>query len=67
MERCLKGVGIAGYISKFLNNYTIGNSGIFESQGNIGIGTAAPEANLDILGKGQAECRLLHLGDLFRK
>jgi len=46
----IKGVGTAGYISKFLDTYTIGSSGIFEYLGNIGIGTAAPQAKLDVLG-----------------
>jgi hypothetical protein len=46
----IKGAGTAGYITKFLNNYTIGNSGIFENLGNIGIGTATPQAKLDVLG-----------------
>jgi hypothetical protein len=46
----IKGIGTAGYISKFLDNYTIGNSGIFEYLGNIGIGTAVPHAKLDVLG-----------------
>ena len=51
----IKGVGTTGYISKFLDNYTIGNSGIFDYLGNIGIGTAAPQAKLDVLGNVRIE------------
>jgi hypothetical protein len=51
----IKGAGTAGYITKFLNSYTIGNSGIFENLGNIGIGTAAPQAKLDVLGNVRIE------------
>jgi hypothetical protein len=51
----IKGAGTAGYITKFLNNYTIGNSGIFEYLGNIGIGTANPQAKLDVLGNVRIE------------
>lgn len=51
----IKGAGTAGYISKFLNSYTIGNSGIFENLGNVGIGTAAPLAKLDVLGNVRIE------------
>jgi hypothetical protein len=51
----LKGVGTAGVIAKFLDNYTLGNSGMFEYLGNIGIGTAAPQAKLDVLGNVRIE------------
>jgi hypothetical protein len=51
----IKGAGTAGYISKFLDNSTIVNSGIFEYLGNIGIGTAAPQAKLDVLGNVRIE------------
>ena len=43
-------MGAAGYITKFLDSSTIGNSGIFENLGNVGIGTAYPQAKLDVLG-----------------
>lgn len=51
----IKGIGTAGYITKFLDSYTIGNSGIFEYLGNIGIGTANPQAKLDVLGNVRME------------
>lgn len=45
----IKGFGNPNFISKFLDNVTIGSSGIYEYLGNIGIGTTNPQAKLDVL------------------
>lgn len=51
----IKGFGAAGYITEFLDSYTVGNSPIFDHLGNIGIGTANPQAKLDVLGNVRME------------
>src|SRR5215472_6353923 len=38
----LSGSGTAQHLTKFTGSYTVGNSGIVENGGNIGIGTAVP-------------------------
>jgi len=44
----IAGSGSAGYISKFTNPTTLGNSVIYEIDGKIGIGTTTPSAKLTI-------------------
>jgi hypothetical protein len=51
----IKGEGQPGTIAKFIDPFTISNSVISESLGNIGIGTGAPHAKLDVLGNVRIE------------
>jgi hypothetical protein len=44
----VSGGGTADYIAKFTGPNTIGDSVIYESGGNVGIGTTSPEAKLSI-------------------
>ena len=47
----ITGSGIANYIAKFTGPNTVGNSVIYESTGNVGIGTTAPGAKLEVAGQ----------------
>jgi hypothetical protein len=51
----IRGEGKPGAIAKFVDPFTITNSIISESLGNIGIGTGAPQAKLDVLGNVRIE------------
>jgi hypothetical protein len=44
----INGTGTTGYISKFTNSNNIGNSVIYETSSDIGIGTTTPNAKLEI-------------------
>lgn len=44
----VKGNGTANTISKFLDATTIGDSALFESAGNVGLGTTVPAAKFDL-------------------
>jgi hypothetical protein len=46
------GSGTSGTIPVFTGSSTVGNSVISQSAGNIGIGTTAPQANINIVGTG---------------
>lgn len=44
----IKGNGTANTVSKFVDATTIGDSALFESAGNVGLGTTAPTAKFDL-------------------
>lgn len=46
------GVGISGYLSKWINNSGVSSGIIFDNGTNIGIGTATPSRNLHVIGTG---------------
>jgi hypothetical protein len=46
----LTGSGSANYIAKFIGSSAIGNSVIYESAGNVGIGTTSPSEKLTVYG-----------------
>jgi hypothetical protein len=45
------GGGTSNYVPKFLSSNSIGNSVIYESAGNVGIGTTSPAAKLNVVGQ----------------
>lgn len=50
MQATITGAGLGGRIAKFTGATTIGNSVITESAGKVGIGTAAPNTTLTVIG-----------------
>jgi hypothetical protein len=46
----ITGSGTANYIAKFTGSNAVGNSVIYESAGNVGIGTSLPTAKLEVAG-----------------
>ena len=60
----IDGSGTAGYLPKFSDADTLADSAIFESAGNVGIGTTEPGEKLDVSGRimssslGQGAARL---------
>jgi len=51
-QSAVSGTGTTNYLTKYTGTNTIGNSAVFESGGNVGIGTTGPMswAKLDVVG-----------------
>jgi hypothetical protein len=52
------GSGTSGYIAKWTGSNSIGNSVIYEYNGNIGIGVSSPQSKLSIGGSGSSDIAL---------
>ena len=50
VQNNLSGTGTANYVPVWQNSTTLGNSSIYNSAGNVGIGTISPAASLDVNG-----------------
>jgi len=46
----ISGSGTTNFIPRWTGSTTLGNSALFQSAGNVGIGTTSPAARLDVLG-----------------
>lgn len=46
------GTGVTNFIPLWTSSTTLGNSALFQSAGNIGLGTTAPQARLDVFSTG---------------
>ncbi|MBI2326208.1 hypothetical protein HYU91_02355, partial [Candidatus Collierbacteria bacterium] len=53
------GSGTTNYLPKFTAGTTLGNSVLYETNGNVGIGTTGPGAKLEVNGIGQDNIRIV--------
>lgn len=56
----IDGTGTANYIPKFIDTTSVGSSNIYDSSGNIGIGTSGPSYKLEV--NGDIKCDNITIG-----
>lgn len=61
----ISGSGTANYIPKFTGTGTIGNSAIYQSGGNIGIGTTSPTNPLTVQSSGNNQLRIQYNSSIY--